>query len=98
MTRKQEILEAIFGEEQLAQYKLLGYKKFSAYEISPVQILMFIPEAIQQKAEENLNTKVFFEEDVYFTAIEKQNMVTGPICYGIGVDPDKNSHFMINEE
>jgi len=98
MSRKQEILEAIFGSKQLKDLKLAGYCKFSLYEISPTQILQFVLEEVQLQAEKELNTKVFFEEDVYFTVIEKQNIVTGPLCYGIGVDPDKNTYFMINEE
>lgn len=97
MTRKQEILEAIFGFETIEQYKMVKILKFTRYEISNVEILMWIPEQVQQAAEAEPDTKVFFEEDVYFTALPDTETSTG-FNYGIGVDPDKNKYFNFQQE
>ena len=91
-------MEAIFGRETLEQYKMVKILKFARYEISNVEILLWIPEQIQQAAEAEPDTKVFFEEDMYFTALPDIKERRIGFNYGIGVDPDKNKYFNFQEE
>jgi len=98
MTQKQKILEAIFGTETLEQYKLVKIFKFARYEISPTEILMFVPDEVLVEAESKPDTKVFFAEDVYFTAMPDKHSMSGQFNYGIGVDPDRNAEFKPYEE
>ena len=96
---KEEILNAIFGKEWIVNYKKVTIKKFARYEITADEIWRFVPMDVKHQAENNPDSKVFFFEDIYFTATHNRNdSYDMEFIYGIGVDPDKNTFFKPYEE
>ena len=99
MEDREKILSAIFGEELLEQYRLTAIHKFCCYEISPVDILLYVPADACYQATQKPCTKVFFQDDIYFTATpHEESQLGNGLLYGIGVDPDKNEFFIPYEE
>lgn len=99
MATRNEILLSVFGEELLEQFKFTETHKFCSYEITPVDIIKHVPDEVIYQAGQKLRTKIFFQEDIYFTATpHKEGQVGNGLIYGIGVDPDKREFFEPYEE
>ena len=91
------ILKKFWTEEELEEYKILGYRKFSKWGIANNEALLQLASnclLFEVGYEKKNNHKYYFHEDFYLAQMIKNKR----ILLGIGRDPDKRTHFLVNEE
>jgi len=91
------ILKKFWTAEELENYKVIGYEKFSKWGIERNEALLELASnclIFEQGYEKENNRKYYFHEDFYLAQIVKDNK----IIWGIGKDPNKRKQFVTNKE
>lgn len=92
--RYQLLLNKFFGNELLKQYKAIKTKKFSKWKIKPEELFDLITPSEFHLTQQKPGSKIFIYKDLYIVFDDNK----GQNLYVVGIDPDLNSDFSLDEE